>query len=279
MMEQLLKTKGGDSFVVRIGSGDPLLVLHGGLGLDHSGFRPYLDALSDQFEVVYVDLLGNGRSGHLPDAFETDHSMWVNQINAICDELGFEKIFLLGHSHGGVIAQRFALAHPDRLKGLILSATGPSFDHVETVMKNLVEISTPEQFEIYTTQIFIEQPDDETWAKRWRKVMPLYFATPPSEEFLDARHAKTVHRAEGFNACILHVPHFDVRDRLHEVLVPTLVIGGSKDFCFPEEVGPGLLAKLIPNAKLLMLKNSGHNPYSEEPDAFVEGVRSFASQI
>jgi proline iminopeptidase len=274
-MEQLLKTKGGDSFIVRIGSGDPLVVIHGGLGMDHTCFRPYLDSLSDQFEIIYVDLLGNGRSGHLPEDFGTDHSVWVNQISEICDELGFEKITLLGHSHGGVIAQRFALAKPERLERLILVTTGPSFDHVETVMANLGPISTPEEFEVFTTQIFIEQPDDETWARRWKIVTPLYYANRPSDEFLNEGHDRAIYRAEGFNACILHVPHFDVRDRLHEVSIPTLVIGGSKDFCFPEEFGPGLLAKLIPNAKLLMLKNSGHNAFAEETEAFVEGVRSF----
>jgi proline iminopeptidase len=276
---EILKLAIGDTFIDRLGSGRPVFVVHGGLGLSHEYLRPSMDPLAEDVELIFIDLLGNGRSGRLPPQFPTDHSVWVTQIDQVADALGFEHFTLLGHSHGGVIAQRYALARQERLTGLILVTTGPSFDHVELIIASLADRSTPEQFATFTTEIFVEQPDDATWASRWRTVTPLYYAVAPSDEVLDQAHAREIHRAEGFNACLLHVPGFDVREQLFSIAVPTLVIGGSHDFCFPREVVPGLLAERIPNAHLVMMEHSGHNPFAEEPEIFNDVIREFVLSL
>lgn len=278
-MNQTIALPSGESYVEILGEGTPVIVVHGGLGLDHSYFRPYIDPLAERMQLVLLDLLGNGRSGPLPADFPVDHSVWTDQIDQLATALGFERFVLIGHSHGGAIAQRYALRHSERLLGLILVGTGPSFGHVQAIMDSLAERATPEEYRVFTEEIFVPQESDELWAARWRKVMGLYTAVRPSEETLDATHARVIHRAEGFNACLRHVEGFDVRAELPSLDVPTLVIGGEQDFAFPLEFGPEVLASLIPGATLVRFADSGHQPFAEEPEKFNAVVGDFVDSV
>jgi len=91
-----------------IGSGPPVAVVHGGLGKDHTCFRPWLDPLADRFTVIYVDLLGNGRSEEPAGlAEQRDVQPWVDQLDALRRHLGLERWVVLGHSFGGFVAQTY----------------------------------------------------------------------------------------------------------------------------------------------------------------------------
>src|SRR6266542_3572930 len=89
--------------VEELGSGFPLIVLHGGPGLDHSMFRPYLDPLGDEFRVLYVDERGQGRSQRV-DPATLSLDVFARDVDLIAEALELPAFALLGHSFGAIIA-------------------------------------------------------------------------------------------------------------------------------------------------------------------------------
>src|SRR5919206_4316777 len=89
--------------VEELGGGFPLIVLHGGPGLDHSMFRPYLDALGDEFRLLYVDERGQGRSERV-DPTTLSLEVFARDVDLLAEALELGSFALLGHSFGAIIA-------------------------------------------------------------------------------------------------------------------------------------------------------------------------------
>lgn len=127
---------GTELFHVEVGRGLPCIVMHGGLGVDHSQFRESLDPLGDVLRLVYLDHRGNGRSGRPP--VET---ITLEQLAADADELrarlGMERVAVLGHSYGGCVALQYALRYPSRLTHLILVGTTAAWDYTDEIIAEL----------------------------------------------------------------------------------------------------------------------------------------------
>ncbi|MGI9600978.1 MAG: alpha/beta fold hydrolase [Acidimicrobiales bacterium] len=103
-----------------------LVMLHGGPGLDHAGFKHDLPTLPDLAQVVYIDHRGNGRSDRA-DADTWTLDQWADDVRAVCDHLGLDSPIVMGQSFGGFVAQAYAARHPDHPAGLILSSTAGRF--------------------------------------------------------------------------------------------------------------------------------------------------------
>ena len=82
--------------VEEVGSGFPLIVLHGGPGMDHSMFRPYLDPLGDDYRVLYVDERGQGRSERV-DPARLSLEVFARDVDLLAEALELEEFALLGH--------------------------------------------------------------------------------------------------------------------------------------------------------------------------------------
>src|SRR5439155_878448 len=95
-------------FVEEIGDGFPLIVLHGGPGLDHSMFRPYLDPLGDDFRLLYVDERGQGKSDRV-DPATLSLDVFARDVDLLAEALGLERFVLLGHSFGAIITTKHAI--------------------------------------------------------------------------------------------------------------------------------------------------------------------------
>src|SRR5918912_3231580 len=89
-------------FVEEVGSGFPLIVLHGGPGLDHTNFRPWLDPLGDDFGLLYVDERGQGRSERV-DPKTLSLEVFARDVDLLAEALGLERFALLGHSFGAIV--------------------------------------------------------------------------------------------------------------------------------------------------------------------------------
>jgi proline iminopeptidase len=99
-----------------------LLLLHGGPGWDHSGYKPKFSQLADIAQLVYVDHRGQGRSDKRPrEEWTLDH--WVDDVVRLCDALGITKPVVFGQSFGGTVAQRYLSRYPEHPARVILSST------------------------------------------------------------------------------------------------------------------------------------------------------------
>src|SRR6059058_5570492 len=110
--------------VEEVGSGFPLIVLHGGPGLDHSMFRPYLDSLGDEFRVLYVDERGQGRSDRV-DPATLSLERFARDVDLLAEALKIERYALLGHSFGAIITTWHAV-HFGTADAYVISAGGDS---------------------------------------------------------------------------------------------------------------------------------------------------------
>jgi len=243
------------------------VTLHGGLGLDHSYLRPWLDPLAEQMQVVYYDQRANGRSTGSAGAITMQRL--ADDVDAVRRRLGHERISLLGHSYGGFVALQYALTYPERLAAMVLcdtDARGPEGASIQRELRRLG--AAPEAIEALGTTV---TSDDLTgW---WSKVSSLYL--PHSEPSTAHRvverlvYSETA-RAAGNRA----LAAWDVSGRLGEIRAATLVIGGRDDFLFAPDRAE-LLAAGIPGAELRIYDASGHMPFVEEQERFLGDVGSF----
>jgi proline iminopeptidase len=266
-------------FYTTNGHGRPMLLMHGGSGLDHTYFRPWVDPLSDQVQLIYYDQLGQGRSTR-PQSYE-DISMdtWADEADALRVHLGHDRIVLFGHSYGGFIAQDYALRHGEYLDGLILCDTAPALDYPDVIMANLQARGTSEQVQAFTTGVSAPVADDATWRHLWVTILPLYFNTydPKVAAALDEA---TQYSAGAFNQGMGKIiPAFNTLSRLSEITMPTLIIGGRHDWITPPAQGAERLQAGIPNSKMVIFEDSGHFPFIEEQDKFVATVREWVNSL
>ena len=94
--------------VEELGEGAPLIVLHGGPGLDHTMFRPYLDPLAEDVRLIYMDERGQGRSDRV-DPQTLSLEVFAQDVDRLADTLGLERFALLGHSFGAIVATLHAI--------------------------------------------------------------------------------------------------------------------------------------------------------------------------
>jgi proline iminopeptidase len=121
-----------------------LFLLHGGPGGDHSSFKTQLAPLRDVAQLVFIDHRGSGRSAAAaPETYTLDEN--IDDVDALREYLGLERIGLLGSSYGGIVAQGVALRYPQRISNLILSATAPSHRFMDEARRIVADRGTPEQ--------------------------------------------------------------------------------------------------------------------------------------
>ena len=251
------------------GSGaDPLLALHGGPGSTHHYFAP-LERLADQRPVVLYDQIGCGSSDR-PTDIEWSVDVFRDEVVAVREQLGLDRIHLLGTSWGGMLALEHILSGVEGIVSLVLSSTLANVDDWADEQKRLLR-------EMGLEPVSADDPDHE-------RVERLYFdrhfyrgPKPRAElERMKAERGTDVYRAmQGPNewTVIGALRGWDVRDRLHEIDIPTLVVRGRYDMCTDKIAAT--LAGGIRSAREVVLENSSHTPVLEQTERYLDVVRSF----
>jgi len=121
-------------YYVEFGKGQPLVVLHGGPGADHTYFLPWLLPLARTHRLIFIDERGSGRSERLQDASKYTIENMAGDVEAVRVALNLGKIDLLGHSCGGVLAEAYALKYQQNLNHLILNSTFASTHEMNEVL-------------------------------------------------------------------------------------------------------------------------------------------------
>ncbi|MEO3745694.1 alpha/beta hydrolase [Plantactinospora sp. B5E13] len=266
--------------VYHVAGRGPVCVVHsGGPGIEWRYLR--MPALEEHLTMVYLEPVGTGASGRLADPREYRLETYARFVHGVVEALGTPKVFLLGHSHGGFVVQRYALAHPDRVAGLVLydtsPVTGPEF--WAAAMANIASYPArhpdrPEAAAIPTAfQRAVTATDDESMTRSLRSIMPLYFADYwADEERLAPLVASVRSWADPQRG---EQPPFDLREELGSVTAPVLVIVGTHDFICGEPWAR-MLHEAIPGSRLTVLARSGHFGHVEEPELFTRAVVEFA---
>jgi pimeloyl-ACP methyl ester carboxylesterase len=244
--------------------GTPLLCLHGGPGSTHQYFAP-LAALADERQVVLYDQLGCGASDR-PDDVEWTLALFLAELDALRNELGLDEVHLLGTSWGGILALEHTLARQQTIRSLVLSSSLASAAEWEVEAKRLrdaIEIDDDVEVMGEFEKRHVYRGEDRPELRRMREAprAPVYAAMWGPNEW-------TVRGS---------LRGWDVRPRLAEITVPTLVLRGGFDLS--TESIARTLTQGIPHAREIVFAESSHMPVLEETGRYLDVVRTFLASI
>jgi proline iminopeptidase len=283
--EGFLTLNGVSHFFRTVGSGGPFVVLHGGPGMWHDELFPFFDDLATDHEVVFYDQRGNGRSV-MPEI--TMENFTVDLLVSDLDELrsarGFDRISVLGHSWGGLLGMYYASRHPDRVERLVLVDAAPvNTDLLIRSYRELIGRFPDGDWErleaMYESDAYLGG-DPECLNEAMRLSEGPTFHVPAAREqyfdlvSFDSTTAKNMVEISGPAQAIKQ--NITVQDDLHRIDCPTLIIHGAEDFIVPE--APKLVQGSITDAELVVIPDSGHYPFIEQPEAFTHVLRSFVDR-
>lgn len=256
--------------VEEVGDGFPLVVLHGGPGLDHRMFRPYLDPLGEEFRLLYIDERGQGLSERV-DPATLSLERFARDVDLLADALELERFALLGHSFGAIIATWHA-TELGTAAAYVISGGGESSAALMADVEASLEALGPGGAAI--AESWEREKSVETEDKLRELIMiqmPFHFAGEVPPGYVDdtvfspdvLRHFANVGYGD-----------FDYTDALAGVRAPTLVIVGEHDRTTTPRAAR-VLHEGIPGSRLEVIPGVGHMSFVEAPDDYLVRVRRF----
>jgi len=267
----------GDTTVER----SVLVAVHGGPGLDHMTVKSALGPLADDFQVLYFDLRGHGRSDRR-SAESWNMRTWADDLRRLCDALGLRKPVILGSSFGGDVALTYAALFPDHPGGVILANTTGGHRDEPRVIEAFGRLGGPEAAAIIQ-RIFARDTEEteELQAEFTRVCYPLYSGTPgwaeESRQFL-ARMIRNPDVAVHYDRH--EASSFDPWSLIGAVRCPILVLAGEDDPVCPLPVVEELASRLpAGTTRLVRLPGARHTIFRDRPDLAFPPIRDFVSQV
>jgi len=228
----------------------PAVVFSHGAGGTHRHWLPEMIEAGRVARAYALDLPGHGRS---EGAGRDTIAGYVAVIRGLLDTLGLDQAVIGGHSMGGAIAQTFALTHPDRCAGLILTGTGARLRVLPAILEGvLTDLATT----VDLVREYAYGPD-----------------APP--ELLRLAHEEMLRNdPQVFHGDFLACDRFDVMDHLGEIRVPTLILCGTADKLTPPKYSHYLHDR-IAGSTLTLIEGAGHMVMLERPAEMNQAITRF----
>jgi proline iminopeptidase len=270
------------------GQGRPVIVLHGGPDFDQSYLLPDLDRLADTFRLIYYDQRGRGKSAKNIRPQDVTLKSDIADLDRVREHFRLQAPVLLGHSWGSVLALEYTLRHPKQVSYLILVNPAPVSASDLAVMRkaylNALGADMERQRQILAGAAY-QSGDPEEVTARYR--IHFKHALARSEDYEKLMAAmKRAFISQGADGIVKaravedqlmrdtwQSPGYNLIPKLRSLKIPALVITGEHDF-IPPEIAEHI-AKALPNARLVILKDCGHFSYMECPDQVRNAIDNF----
>jgi proline iminopeptidase len=268
-------------------TGFPLLVFHGGPGLDHAMFGDYLDPLTEggAYRLVLADERACGRSDRAAPRETWTLARMAQDVTDLAASLGVAGGYAtLGHSYGAFVVLQHAADHPGEPRGTIVSAGIAAARWLAEVDRQLA-IFEPAALREQVTSSWAREmtvQTEEEAAALLEDQMPFHFRDPQGGA-LGEYLRRTAGRARYAPDVIRHFAAqayggIDVEDRLDAVTHPVLVLAGRHDRACAVGAAQDM-ARRLPDAELAVFENSAHMMFAEEQDRYLATVRRFLDRI
>ena len=257
----------------RLRSKPVAFLIHGGPGADHTSYKPTFSPLSQKMQLVYFDHRGQGRSARGPkETYTLDNN--VEDMEALRQHLGLDKIVVLGSSYGGMVALSYAIRYPRNVSHLIVIATVADSRFLTRAREILAKRGTEEQIAIAQRLWDGAFENEEQLREYFQVMMPMYSLTYDPKSPQEAWN-RTILSPDAINIAFGgFLRSYNVLNELHKITSPTLVIAGRSDWICPPEFSEEI-AREIPNADLRIFENSGHLIRADEPEALRDAIAGF----
>jgi pimeloyl-ACP methyl ester carboxylesterase len=243
------------------GEGPAVLLLHG-IGSSRRKWGPHVAQLvAAGYRVVRVDLRGFGDSETPPGKYVMDD--FVGDMVALVEGVGLDRFHLVGHSLGGMIAQRYLIDRPERVRSVSLVSTTSHNGRRASAIARLMVTLAEHGFDAVLR-------DGRVRAEAEAIVLEAFPAGTPLSMLGRGMEQPSASLANAWRACI----DFSAKDRLGEVRCPALVVHGTNDMLIPLRAGE-LVAQAIPGATWIAMNGAGHSLPQERAEAFTRALVDF----
>jgi proline iminopeptidase len=253
----------------------PAMVIHGGPGGDHTGFKPSFSPLAARLQLIYFDHRGQGRSAAAdPATYTLDEN--VEDMEALRRHLGLGPIVSIGTSYGGMVAMAHAARYPDAVSHLVLIVTASPCGFIPRAEAIVRERGTQEQQAVCET-LWAGAFRSAEEMRRYYKVMGPLYAHRYDDAAGEAGRERAIHSPEPLNRAFGpdgFLRRFDLRGELGRITAPTLILAGRHDWICPVEFSEEI-ARHIPASELRIFEQSSHSIRSDEPAAMVDAILGF----
>jgi proline iminopeptidase len=260
------------------GTGTPVILLSGGPGMDVDYMTPVGEFLPDSYQRVFYEQRGTGRSKVrlAPETMTMQHV--VEDLEALRVHLKRDRLVLVGHSWGGMLAMAYAASHPDRVDRMVLIGSGgPTVEFLQWFTDNIRARLRSEDIEAehYWEEAMKRGVDaDKAGLEGMRAITPGYFF----------ERAKGLAFASGLPDGSMHqqvnglliadlIKQYDLRPGLRQLNRPVLIVQGHQD-----PIGDKTAEDIhdaIKGSVLAYINQSGHFPWIEQPDEFRKAMAAF----
>jgi len=255
-------------------AGRPLIMVNGGPGFDHTYVlcSDAWDTIAKKHRLVFYDQRGNGRSGALAQGQSCTLADQVADLDAIRAELHAETVDLIGHSWGGYLAMAYAARHPERVAHLIIAdSASPKWSDTDFIFKYIFPEGIDRQGRLDFAQALGDSAAGYESLVEYCKM--LFVSAAKRDDFVS--RMTTYHYCRSVNETLnADLAKYDMWPLLPSFTMPTLVLTGRYDI----NVAPSTAWKIhnaIPGSRWEVFERSGHLPYFEEPEKFVQVVEDF----
>jgi proline-specific peptidase len=264
----------------------PLLCLHGGPGVPHDYLEPFEAMAATGRRVIFYDQLGCGSSDHPHDPSLWSVRLFVEELAAVRQALGLDQVHILGNSWGGMLAQEYALTQPGGIASLILHSSLAS-SHQWVSEANRLRADLPSDVQATLLQ---HEAAGTTSDPAYEEAMMVFYRrhvcrTEPWPECVNRAFARLAEDPEVYYTMngpsefhmTGHIKDWDIRDRLGEIRVPTLITSGRYDEATP------LIAETmhrgIAGSEWVIFEESSHLAHVEEPERYLQVLTDFLDRV
>jgi len=251
------------------------MLLHGGPGGDHSGFKPSMSPLAERMQLVYFDHRGQGRSGRGDAALYTlDEN--VEDMEALRHHLGLGPIVSIGTSYGGMVAMAHAARYPASVSHLVLVVTAAHAGFNQRARQIIAERGTPEQNAV-CAQLWAGELDTVEKLRHYYDVMGPMYGRRFDPVAAKMGRDRGILSPEAINRAFApggFLQSYDLRPELPRITAPTLILAGRHDWICPPEFSEEI-HRLIPGSDLRIFEHSSHSIRGDEPEALLDAIAGF----
>ncbi|MGB4773407.1 MAG: alpha/beta fold hydrolase [Chitinophagaceae bacterium] len=280
--DTLLSVNGTSLFIREIGTGTPIIIVHGGPGLNHAYFLPHLNPLSKKYRLIFYDQRACGNSSGNLDSSQMTLNLFTEDIESIRQTLNLGNIAVLGHSWGALVAMKYAIKYPNHISRLFLSnSISPKAGEFETETNQRLKSRMSADDSIRRRTILASQAFKEGNVEAYAQILKLSFKF----SFYNIRKFEQLdielpvdylakRKLLFFMAKELSV--YDLYPSLNKISCPTLIIHGAYDG-IPDDLSKKM-KEYIPGAELTVIQKAGHFPFIEQKKTYNQIIDRFLAE-
>lgn len=266
-----------------MGKGKTIVILHGGPGMNHTYFLPHMGWLAHYYELIFYDQRACGRSSGVIDSESLTLDNYVEDLEGIRKAFNLDKMNVMGHSFGGLLAMYYGIMYPENLGSLILVDSAPASSKLNVKYMKSKEICMTDGDRITVEKII----QSEGFADRKSLLIEELFRISEKVNFYDQSlidsfflkfNEKAAKNVFFINVLMRRdIVNYDIHESLSKIECPTLIIHGDHD-TVPLEAAQKI-HQHIKNSHYVIFKNCGHYPFIESPAEFFRTVKDFLDNL